>query len=282
MLIKRLLETFAPALNEARRDGGGPPGCDARAGGAVPDDASLVRGSGDPARAPAGRRIYAIGDVHGRADLLDALLARIDADAGATRPILVLLGDYVDRGGDARAVLERLIGLPADRYEIACLRGNHEAALLDFLERPETGPFWMQIGGGDTLVSYGVTPPPRGAGPQDFEAAHRAFVAALPPDHLSFLQALPVTARFGDYLFVHAGLRPGRDLAAQAEDDLLCIREPFLNGKGRWPFVIVHGHSPVERGYCDHRRIGVDTGAYATGRLCAVRLEREDVSFLST
>jgi serine/threonine protein phosphatase 1 len=231
---------------------------------------------------PRGMRIYAIGDIHGRADLLEGLLTRIDAEAGSTRAKLVFLGDYVDRGPDSRSTIDRLLALDPARYDLTFLRGNHEALLLAFLERAETGYAWIQIGGGETLASYGVTPPARSAPPEDYRLVARAFAVALPAAHLAFLRATTLRAQLGDYVFVHAGLRPGLDLERQIETDMLGIRDRFLSDKGRWPFVVVHGHSPSERVFQDARRIGVDTGAYATGRLSAVRLDGASVSFLST
>jgi serine/threonine protein phosphatase 1 len=230
--------------------------------------------------APAGARLYAIGDIHGRADLLDDLLARIEADRNGAPARLIFLGDYVDRGPHARAVIDRLCALQGADHVF--LRGNHEAAMLNFIEAPETGAHWLRIGGDATLVSYGVAPPPRDASPAALQEAAAALRAALPPAHVSFLNSLVLTAQFGDYVFVHAGLRPGRPLEEQTEEDMLEIRKPFLNGAGRWPFVVVHGHSPVERAHRDERRIAVDTGAYATGRLSAVRLDGDQVAFIAT
>lgn len=235
-----------------------------------------------PPRAPEGKRVYAVGDIHGRADLLDDLLARIEADVNGANSILVFLGDYVDRGADSRGVIDQLITLAERGHELVFLRGNHEAAMLNFLRNPETGMRWVKIGGGETMRSYGVEPPTREAEPAAFEAAALALREAVPDTHIKFLNSLTLTARYGDYVFVHAGLRPGRDLHQQEMEDLLEIRAPFLKSNVRWPFVVVHGHSPVERGYRDERRIAIDTGAYATGRLSAVRLDGEAVDFIAT
>lgn len=235
-----------------------------------------------PPRAPEGKRVYAVGDIHGRADLLDDLLARIETDANGAPSILVFLGDYIDRGADSRGVINRLIALSERGHELVFLRGNHEAAMLNFLRNPETGLHWVKIGGGETMRSYGVGPPLREAEPAAFEAAALALREAVPDTHIKFLNSLTLTARYGDYVFVHAGLRPGRDLGQQEAEDLLEIRAPFLKSSARWPFVVVHGHSPVERGYRDERRIAIDTGAYATGRLSAVRLDGEAVDFIAT
>lgn len=235
-------------------------------------------------RAPEGRRVYAIGDIHGRADLLARLIAQIEQDSAdvPAKAILVLLGDYIDRGADSRGVIDALLALSPDKFELVFLRGNHEAALLNFLANPATGPYWLRIGGDRALMSYGVTPFASDASPEALSAASQALAAALPPAHLEFLQSLKVSARYGDYVFVHAGLRPGKALEAQTDEDLISIRKDFLKSNARWPFVVVHGHSPVESGYRDERRIAVDTAAYATGKLSAVRLDGEGVTFIST
>lgn len=230
------------------------------------------------------RLIYAIGDIHGRADLLHQLLWQIKADcrAGAA-PVLVFLGDYIDRGLESRAVLDRLLALRSEPgAEFRFLKGNHEAAMLDFLRRSSSGPAWLAFGGAETLYSYGVRAPPPGASPDELRRTSEALRAALPPAHLSFLKDLELFVRYGNYVFVHAGLRPGKALEAQAEVDLLTIREPFIRSARKWPFIVVHGHTPEPNVHVDGRRIGVDTGAYATGRLSAVRLEGPEVQVLST
>lgn len=236
-------------------------------------------------RAPEGRRIYAVGDVHGRVDLLDRLLAAIVRDAadfdGA--PTLVFLGDYVDRGLQGRAVLDRLVALQENpAFETRFLKGNHEAALLEFLKKPSGGAAWLTFGGAETLYSYGVQAPSAVPSPEELRRASQALNMALPRPHLAFLKELELVARFGDYVFVHAGLRPGKTFEEQVEDDMLNIRESFLNSRRKWPFVVVHGHTPEDGVHIDQRRIGVDTGAYATGKLSAVRLEGAEVSVIST
>lgn len=236
-------------------------------------------------QAPAGHTLYAIGDIHGRADLLDALLNKIGADAKTRRSeqaTLIFLGDYIDRGPQSRQVVDRLIKLRDHGHDLRFLRGNHEAALLDFLANPERGAAWMALGGAETLYSYGVAPPPRRASADDLRRAADGLSRALPAAHIMFLQRLETFIRLGDYLFVHAGLRPGRPLARQTEGDMLEIRDPFLKSRARWPYVVVHGHSPVPEAEAVAGRIALDTGAYATGRLSAVRLEGESVGFLTT
>ncbi|KAF0183756.1 MAG: metallophosphoesterase [Hyphomonadaceae bacterium] len=239
------------------------------------------------ARMAAGRRVYAIGDIHGRADLLGALLAQIESDierhvGGDSTATLVFLGDYVDCGLESRACLDRLIALGESARETHFLKGKHDAALLAFLDRPAKGGVWLSKGGRETLFSYGVPGPSPSAGARELARAAEALSAAMPPAHLEFLRSLKLHVRFGDYVFVHAGLKPGVALDAQQERDLLTIREPFLTSRESWPFVVVHGNTPVERLYRDTRRIGVDTGAYATGRLSAVCLDGGEVRLLQT
>lgn len=239
------------------------------------------------ARMADGRRLYAIGDIHGRADLLGALLSQISSDielhAGrSAAPTLVFLGDYVDCGLESRACLDRLIALKAGPVETHFLKGKHDAALLAFLDNPSKGGLWLRKGGRETLFSYGVRAPSPLAGGKELTRTADALRGAMPAAHLQFLQSLKLHVRFGDYVFVHAGLKPGVALDAQLERDMLTIREPFLKSRAQWPFVVVHGNTPVERLYRDQRRIAVDTGAYATGRLSAVCLDGGDVRLLQT
>jgi serine/threonine protein phosphatase 1 len=230
--------------------------------------------------------VYAIGDIHGRADLLGALLSQIETDVRThatpgVRPTLVFLGDYIDCGLDARRCVEMMIALADGPFETHFLKGRRDNLLLQFLDRPSAGAPWLRKGGAETLFSYGVRVP-AAHDASALAAAGAALKAAMPASHLAFFHNLQLHLRFGDYVFVHAGLKPGVALEHQTERDLLGIREPFLSSRDRWPFMIVHGHTPVERLYRDNRRIAVDTGAYATGRLTAVCLEGEAVRTLST
>lgn len=240
------------------------------------------------ARVPEGRRAYAIGDVHGRADLLVRLIDMIveregsaPAEAGS-RPIVVLLGDYVDRGFQSKEVIEVLLSGKLSRFETYFLKGNHEAAMLQFLQDPTIGPKWAEFGGIETLVSYGVKPPRGRTNMADWGRVSEDLRKALPPEHFHFLSNLILSVRIGDYVFVHAGVRPGRPIDQQSEYDLLWIRDEFLSDKTPLEAVIVHGHTPTQQPYRDLRRIGVDTGAYLSGRLTAVRFERESVEFITT
>ncbi len=240
-----------------------------------------------PGASTGGRTIYAIGDVHGRLDLLDPLIESIRSDAlasrGSTRPAIIFLGDYVDRGVSSRGVIDRLIGLGADAdFDVKALRGNHEEALLTFLEDATFGPAWCEHGGAQTLSSYGVQPPIPRAGETDWEAIRLAFIEALPTAHRRFFEDLELFAVHGDYVFVHAGLRPGVPLDRQNPRDLLWIRQPFLDWAGSFDRVVVHGHTAADAAFLGPHRIGIDTGAYATGVLTAVRLEAANCRFIQS
>ncbi len=243
----------------------------------------LFRSKTQPARAAStgGPVVYAIGDVHGQLELLDRLLDSIARDFAGLgrkdRPVLVFVGDYVDRGPMSKGVVDRLIGLKqasveGGAFEIRALMGNHEQTMLSFLENPDAGSAWVEFGGGETLVSYGVDrPAPRG----DREAWLRTQVDLqrhLPSAHLAFLRQLELSVIYGDYLFVHAGVRPGVPLDRQDPEDMMWIRGDFLSQPHRLDYVVVHGHTPDEQPFLGPDRINIDTGAYATGVLTAVRL----------
>lgn len=227
-----------------------------------------------------GRLVYAVGDVHGRLDLLEPLVRDIAKDALKSapkeQPVLVFLGDYVDRGPDSAGVIDLVLELDASgAFETRALKGNHEEALLQFLADPTFGPMWFEHGGGATLASYGVTPPAVRTDLDAWAAAAEQFAAALPDHHLGFCQSLELMVTVGDYVFVHAGVRPGVPLDQQAEKDLLWIRRDFLESRAAFDKVVVHGHTPTQDPQLLPHRLGVDTGAYATGVLTAVRLDDE-------
>ena len=236
-------------------------------------------------KVPEGELVYAVGDIHGRADLLAGLLRVIGNDAQASEAetrTLIFLGDYVDRGPDVRGVIEMLVsGLPRG-LAAHFLKGNHEALLLDFLDDPSTLDAWILNDGDTTMVSYGV----------EVDALYRArarpaewrdaFAAALPDEHLRFFRDLELSVSRGDYLFVHAGIRPGVPLAAQTERDLLWIRRPFLDWNEPFEKFVVHGHTPAHEPVTRANRICVDTGACFTGKLTALRLEDGTRKFLQT
>ncbi|MFQ5785776.1 MAG: metallophosphoesterase [Alphaproteobacteria bacterium] len=236
-------------------------------------------------RPPDGVRVYAVGDIHGRSDLLRALHRRVAADA-ADAPDrdkrIVYLGDYIDRGLDSRGVIDILLDEPPPGVAPVHLMGNHEAMLLRFLEDSSIGTGWLQFGGVETLYSYGV----KVTGPITDEAvvtvAQRRLGENLPERHLGFLRALDLYHRAGDYLFVHAGLRPGVSLEEQAEDDLLWIRDDFLRSRADHGHVVVHGHSIQPESEIRPNRIGIDTGAYATGVLTCLVLDGDERRFLRT
>ena len=233
---------------------------------------------------PAGRRIYAIGDVHGRRDLLEQLIASVRAHAAGAAPaqnVLVLLGDYIDRGPDSKGVIDVLLGLDLPGWEKVFLRGNHDQALLDFLRDPGFYRAWRSYGAPETLLSYGVKPP-LFDDDAEFVKASDALTEKLPAAHLDFLRGLANTHEEGDYFFVHAGVRPGIPLDRQMQEDLLWIREDFLNSTRSFGKLVVHGHTPTERPVRRANRLGLDTGAHATGCLTAAVLEGESCVFLST
>jgi serine/threonine protein phosphatase 1 len=232
-------------------------------------------------RVPSGRRIYAVGDVHGRADLLYDLFMRIDNDLKA-RPIAdsvqVFLGDYIDRGPNSRQVIDLLIARRR-QHNVLFLKGNHEECALKFLIDPTVFSEWRNMGGLSTLVSYGVVPTRRDD-PQSQHEASTAFRQALPDSHRRFIQGLALSFSCGDFFFVHAGARPGIPLQKQSQQDLLWIRDDFLMHEEDFGMVVVHGHTPLYEPDIRWNRINIDTGAYATGRLTCLVLEEDDMAFL--
>jgi serine/threonine protein phosphatase 1 len=240
-------------------------------------------------RVPHGGRVYAIGDIHGRADLLDQMFKRIDADfsqAPLPHRLEVFLGDYVDRGPASRQVLELLIERGRPRlnergrsHQTIFLKGNHEALLMNFPVNPSTLGSWRRLGGLETLMSYGLIPSAKADARTQAELA-AAFDKALPPSHRRFLSDLKTSFTCGDYFFVHAGVRPGVALEKQREEDLLWIRQEFLLCEEDFSKIIVHGHTPVLQPEIRSNRINIDTGAYATGRLSCLVLEADKVRIL--
>jgi serine/threonine protein phosphatase 1 len=236
------------------------------------------------ARLPDGVRIYALGDVHGCSRLLRTTMADIEADC-ARRPIgqvqIVMIGDFVDRGPDSRAVVEWLVQHVEDSGVLA-IRGNHDQMLVDFLDDPE-GPAafrWMINGGAETLHSYGVPVSNTPLDPAQFEGLSLALRAAMPVAHLDTLRALPLMHRVGDYVFVHAGVRPGLPIDRQDPVDLLWIRDEFLSSPCDHGAVIVHGHTPVAHIERYPNRISIDTGAVFGGALECLVLEGAGQSVL--
>ncbi len=229
-------------------------------------------------RVPDGVRIYAIGDVHGRADLLDQVLSNIDCDLTARptpRAIHVLVGDYVDRDPILRGVLDRLVER-AQNHELICLKGNHESFLIDFLKTPTVLDAWRHFGGLETLLSYGLAPAVRPDAATQMQLAVD-LERVMPAAHRGFLQNLKLSFTCGDFFFAHAGVRPGTPLSQQQEEDVLWIREEFLSCKQEFGKIVVHGHTPVLEPDIRPNRINIDTGAFATGRLTCLILERDEL-----
>ncbi len=232
--------------------------------------------------------VYAIGDIHGRADLLEELLRRIEAHAAAYpgfRKVLITLGDYVDRGADSKGVIDRLLSLPSG-FRPVFLKGNHEDLMLRFLAQPADGGVWFMNGGLSTMHSYGV-PVADGWDVDRAKELRDALANAMPRAHVDFLRGLELHHAEGDFLFVHAGVRPGVPIDRQDPDDLMWIREEFLRSDRDHGKVVVHGHSVAFRPEVfpsaeRPSRIGIDTGAYATEQLTCLALVGEARSWIHT
>ncbi len=238
-----------------------------------------------PPLAPEGTRIYVVGDIHGRVDSLAKLLELIRRDAArerAARLVLVFLGDYVDRGQHSRQVIDLLLADPAPGFETVFLKGNHEAWLLAFLEDARIGEHWLVGGGHATLLSYGVARPARAATAEGLEFLRSAFAAVFPENHRTFLSGMANMHVEGDYAFAHAGIRPGVALAEQREEDLLWGSRDFTKDARDHGKLIVHGHWYAPEPAVRDNRIGIDTGAFATGRLTCLMLWGASRKFLST
>ena len=229
-----------------------------------------------PATLPKGRRIYAIGDIHGCDEQL-ANLHEIIAEDLARRPIdsplLLHIGDYVDRGADSAGVLRRLLaGAPIEGVPVVNLLGNHDETMLHALsgDRPAATD-WLFTGGRPALESYGIDP----------DSPRQSWPELVPPEHLDFLTDLTLTHHEGGYFFVHGGVRPGVPLEEQARIDLLRMRQPFLYSDMSFGAVVVHGHSPVKQPVVRHNRIAIDTGAVFGGNMTCLVLEGETLGFLT-
>ncbi len=230
------------------------------------------------APATGSRLVYAVGDIHGHTDALRPLLRELKEDAArsrpAERPLLIFLGDYVDRGPDSRGVIDAILALEADGpFEVVSLKGNHEDALARMLRDTDFGANWIANWGEATLRSYGVEVPRYGREAEEAARVQTELAAALPASHRDFLGRCVMSVTVGDYLFVHAGLRPGVPLAEQADRDLIWIRYDFLESDADFGKVVVHGHTPSNRPELKPNRIGIDTGVYYSGVLTAVRLQ---------
>jgi serine/threonine protein phosphatase 1 len=231
------------------------------------------------ASAPADTRIYAVGDIHGRADLLSEITARIDDDI-RRRPIAhaveVYLGDYIDRGPHSKTVLD-LLAVRLVVNHAVCLRGNHEAVMEGFLQDPAILPYWLQLGGKQTLASYGIE---LHDGSETASAVHRRFVDAFPRAHELVMQCMRHQFICGDFLFVHAGIRPDIPIERQDINDLIWIRHEFLDSTRKHERFVVHGHTPVPHPDIRHNRINIDTCAWQTGTLTCIAIEGSTILFL--
>ena len=236
------------------------------------------------ARIPAGQRVYAIGDIHGRDDLFADLLALISADDAARPPALttlILLGDLMDRGPESKQVIDRAIAQKGQWAGFRWLIGNHEEVMLRALGGdPKLVRYFVRIGGGPTIQSYGIDG--QDYADASFEDLAEQWPALVPPEHAAFLAAGEDQIAIGDYLFVHAGVRPGVSLDDQAVSDLRWIRDEFLDDARDHGAMIVHGHTIADDVQERGNRIGIDTGAYASGKLTAIGLEDDQRWYLST
>ena len=227
------------------------------------------------------QRIYAIGDIHGRLDLLERVIEAIRRDVVEHGPaaLTVTVGDYIDRGPWSCDVLDRLVDNPFPTPFVP-LKGNHEQMLEDFLANAAAGAIWARNGGLETLKSYGISIGGllRGA---SFAEAAKHLRAEFPARHLNFLKSLKPSLSHGNYFFCHAGVRPGVPLASQSEEDLLWIREPFLSCAESYGRIVVHGHTPTAEPEVRANRIGIDTGAFSSGRLTCVALADGAPRFLN-
>lgn len=222
---------------------------------------------------PAGQRVYAVGDIHGRADLFEALIAAIEADDAARRPAVttvILLGDLIDRGPDSAGVLRRARDWQ-QRRQVRVLMGNHEEMFLAALRKPSVMSPFLRFGGRETLLSYPIDPAAYSRA--GIEEVIELAQAAIPQADIDFVSGFEDQVTIGDYHFVHAGVRPGIALADQKIGDLRWIREPFLDHADDFGAVVVHGHTITDRPDFRTNRIGIDTGAYRSGRLTALGLE---------
>ena len=249
----------------------------------MPSMFSRAKRGGEPATrstVPPGHYVVAVGDVHGRLDLLEALWPQIDAASrlsSARHRTLIFLGDYIDRGLHSAHVIDRLLeGFPG--FETIFLKGNHDDTLLQFLIDPSIGDVWRNFGGLETLSSYGIA---HVAG-KSWSQTRGELAAVIPKAHLDFFKNLKLHVSIGDYLFVHAGIKPRVALEEQREIDLLWIREEFLDSDANFGRIVVHGHTPTETPEIRPNRIGIDTGAYMTGKLTALVLEDKSRQFLWT
>jgi len=235
-----------------------------------------------------GYSIYAVGDIHGCIDLLRHAedLIRKDVERSEIAGLIVLLGDYCDRGADSYGVIEHLLTAPGGGLKRLTLCGNHDDLFLRFLECPRRNWHWLELGGRETLASYGISPvhldARRDIGHSGFENNLLAELRErVPVRHVEFLRNMPVCARIGRYFFAHAGIRPGVSVENQTDEDLMWIREPFISRGPDLPIQVIHGHTCFKSPSFGPNRIGIDTGAYLTGKLSILKLFGAKSNFLS-
>ncbi|WP_160006267.1 metallophosphoesterase family protein [Rhizobium sp. 18055] len=227
--------------------------------------------------------IYAIGDVHGCHDKLVLACNAISADASAQkgRTLAIFLGDYVDRGMQSKSVLNYITNSGSFDFGCLFLCGNHDEAFLNFCRDPGRSLSWLDLGGRETLMSYGIDADHMLNSAGGIASLSEAVAQVVPARHLEFIENLPVLAKIGQNVFVHAGIRPGVPLAQQSDRDLMWIREPFLSRGPELDLTVVHGHTVSEEPAFGRNRIGIDTGAYESGRLTVMRMTGSEISFLA-
>lgn len=233
---------------------------------------------------PADMRVYCIGDIHGRNDLLAELIHKIQQDAEdfTGQMVVVYLGDYIDRGLGSKEVLDLIISSEQQGIEYIYLRGNHEQTLLDFIQEDSVGRSWLSYGGQATLVSYGVQVTKIPTKREDYLDIQQRLRRNLPENHYRFFMATRASYTLGSYFFVHAGINPRYPLAKQAPEDLLWIRDDFTHSRKPFEKIVVHGHTVVESAEILNNRIGIDTGAYATGVLTCLVLQDGNQRLIQT
>jgi serine/threonine protein phosphatase 1 len=246
-------------------------------------DSERLEVQGSRPSLPPGLRIYAVGDIHGRLDLLNEILWLTEADIASrptSKPLHVFLGDYIDRGASSRETVDRLIA-HGKSNESVFLKGNHEQIAIRCLRERGLFDQWMRLGGLETLVSYGVTPanPANGKSTAELQSA---FHEALPQAHFRFFRDLRMSFECGDFFFAHAGVKPHVALSKQKENDLLWIRNEFLTSGEDFGKIVVHGHTPTREIEIGRNRINIDTGAFATGRLTCLVIEGSSLSVIDT
>ncbi len=235
---------------------------------------------------PEDYRLYAIGDIHGRVDLLIRLIDTIIEDSSARQKVryqvLIFLGDYIDRGPESSQVIDFLVNHLPKRFKTVFLKGNHEQMMLEAVKNKQALPTWFHNGGKATLHSYGIDPEKYIFKPGATQILGELLEQKMPAKHKKFYKNLKLNTTFGDYFFVHAGVNPVIPLEEQKERDMLWIRQRFLQYKRKFEKTIIHGHTITASPEVRSNRVGIDTGAWRTGRLTALRLQQKDYGFLHT